>query len=128
MIRVYTYAKCSTCQKAVKFLRARGVAFTEIPIREQPPTPEELRALLAAQGGQIRRLFNTSGQDYRKLGLKDRLARMDETEALCLLSSQGMLVRRPVLIGNGKALTGFDPTAWARALDESTSKPTTPAP
>jgi len=117
MLRVYTYAKCSTCQKAVKFLRERGVIFEEIPIRERPPGRDELRTLLAAQGGQIRPLFNTSGQDYRALGLKDRLAEMNEEEALRLLSSQGMLVRRPFLIGSGKALAGFDPEIWTQALD-----------
>jgi arsenate reductase len=72
--------------------------------------------MLAAHGGQLRRLFNTSGQDYRAMGLKDRLPTMDVDQALRLLASHGNLVRRPFLIGPGIALVGFDAAAWAAAL------------
>jgi arsenate reductase len=65
VLKVYTYANCDTCRRAVKWMRAHDLAFTEHPIRETPPTPAELRAMLAAQGGELRRLFNTSGRDYR---------------------------------------------------------------
>jgi arsenate reductase len=116
MLKFYGYGPCSTCRAALKFLRERGIPFTEIPIREQPPTIEELRAMLAAHGGQLRRLFNTSGQDYRAMGLKDRLPTMDLDEALRLLASHGNLVRRPFLIGPGIALVGFDAAAWSAAL------------
>lgn len=116
MLKFYGYGPCSTCRAAQKFLRGRGIPFTEIPIREQPPSLPELRAMLAAHGGQLRRLFNTSGQDYRAMGLKDRLPAMDVDEALHLLAGHGNLVRRPFLIGPGTALVGFDAAAWTAAL------------
>jgi arsenate reductase-like glutaredoxin family protein len=72
-MKLYTYQACSTCKAAVKWLRSRGIAFDEIPIRETPPTLAELRAMLAAHSGELRPLFNTSGLDYRALGLKDKL-------------------------------------------------------
>ena len=116
MLKVYTYAKCDTCRKAVKFLRANDVTFVEIPIRETPPSPSELRAMLEARGGELRRLFNTSGQDYKALGLSAKLPAMSESEALDLLAKKGNLVKRPFAIGNGVRLVGFDETAWRAAL------------
>ena len=113
---VYTYAKCSTCRDAVKWLRARELAFTEKPIRETPPSPTELRAMLRHQGGALRRLFNTSGLDYRALGLAAKLPAMSEAEALGLLNSNGNLVKRPFVLGDKVGLVGFDETAWAKAL------------
>jgi len=86
MLRVYTYAKCDTCRRAVKFLRARDIAFIEIPIRETPPTKTELQAMLTAQNGEIRKLFNTSGGDYKALGLSSRLPALPVDEALSLLA------------------------------------------
>jgi arsenate reductase len=117
MLKVYTYAKCSTCRRATDWLRARGAAFAEHPIRETPPTLAELRRLLAAYGGQIKRLFNTSGLDYRALKLGDTLAGLGEAEALALLAGNGNLVKRPVLLGPGVARVGFNPEAWTAALD-----------
>jgi arsenate reductase len=116
MLRVHTYAKCDTCRKAVKFLRAQGIAFKEIPIRETPPTGAELRTMLAAQGGQLRKLFNTSGGDYKALGLSAKLPTLSETEALKMLASNGNLVKRPFALGDGVALVGFDEAAWRAAL------------
>lgn len=116
MLKLYTYAKCSTCRRAKAWLQARGAAFAEYPIRETPPTPAELRALLAAYGGQIKRIFNTSGLDYRALNLGPALAGMSPAEALALLAGNGNLVRRPVLLGPGLALAGFDAAAWQAAL------------
>ncbi len=117
-MKLYTYQACSTCRSAVKWLRARGISFEEIPIRETPPSLSELRAMLAAHEGQMRPLFNTSGQDYRALGLKDKLPEMSTDEALSLLAGQGNLVKRPFAIdaGRGVFLTGFQEEAWAAAL------------
>jgi arsenate reductase len=116
MLRVHTYAKCDTCRKAVKFLRAQGVAFEEIPIRETPPTRAELRTMLAAQGGQLRKLFNTSGGDYKALGLSTKLPTLSEAEALNLLAGNGNLVKRPFALDDGVALVGFDEATWCAAL------------
>jgi len=116
MLRVYTYAKCDTCRKAVKFLRAQGIAFEEIPIRETPPTRDESRTMLSAQGGQLRKLFNTSGADYKALGLSAKLPTLSQDEALDLLATNGNLVKRPFALGHGVALVGFDETTWRAAL------------
>lgn len=116
MMTIYTYQKCSNCRKAVKWLRARGIAFEERPIREVPPTVAELRAMRAARGGELRRLFNTSSQDYRDAGLKDRLDSMSEAEAFTILRGNGNLVKRPFLIGEGVAVNGFRESEWESLL------------
>lgn len=115
MVVIYTYASCDTCRRAVKWLRTRNIPFTEKPIRETPPGVAELRAMLAFQGGELRRLFNTAGTDYRALGLKDRLATLSESEALALLSTNGNLVKRPFLLSERVGLVGFDEAVWAAA-------------
>ena len=115
-LTIYTYANCDTCRRAVKWLRAHAVAFDELPIRETPPTPAELRTMLAAQGGELRRLFNTSGKDYREQKLGEKLPTMSEPAALALLAGNGNLVKRPFLLGSRVALVGFDEAAWASAL------------
>ena len=116
MLKVYTLAQCSTCRDAVKWLRARGVAFDERAIRETPPTLAELRTMLAAYAGQIRRLFNTSGLEYRAQKLSEKLPTLTETEALVILSGNGSLVKRPFLLGDGVALVGFDAAKWSAAI------------
>jgi arsenate reductase len=116
MLKVYTYAKCETCRKAVKFLRANNVAFQEVPIRETPPSPAELRAMLKACNGELRRLFNTSGQDYKALGLSAKLPAMSEADALKLLAENGNLVKRPFAVGEGVHLVGFNEAAWRESL------------
>lgn len=117
-MKLYTYQACSTCKAAVKWLRARGIAFDEIPIRETPPTLAELRSMLSAHGGELRPLFNTSGLDYRALGLKDKLPAMTKDEALKLLSETGNLVKRPFAIDTkrGIHLTGFREDEWAAVI------------
>ncbi|RYD17649.1 MAG: arsenate reductase family protein, partial [Verrucomicrobiaceae bacterium] len=85
-------------------------------IRETPPSVAELKTVLAATGGDIRKLFNTSGVDYRELGMKDKLPAMSEAEALKLLATNGNLVKRPFALGDGKALVGFKESDWAAAL------------
>jgi len=116
MLKVYTYANCDTCRRALKWLRAHRVDCEEIPIRETPPSADELRAMLAAHDGALRRLFNTSGRDYREQKLGDRLPAMSAPEAIALLRGNGNLVKRPFLIGPGVAQVGFDEAAWAGIL------------
>jgi arsenate reductase len=115
---VYTYAKCSTCRRAVDWLESRGVAFEERPIRETPPSPSELKTMLGYYDGEIRRLFNTSGQDYREQNLSARLQTLSEKEAIALLSSNGNLVKRPFLLGDGFGVVGFDETRWTELFKE----------
>jgi arsenate reductase len=116
MLKIYTYANCSTCREAVKWLRGRGLAFTEGPIRETPPTRAELERMLAATGGELRRICNTSGRDYRELGLGEKLPALGVAGTLALLEHNGNLVKRPFLLGPGVALAGFDAEAWGAAL------------
>jgi arsenate reductase (glutaredoxin) len=115
-LRVYAYEKCDTCRKAVKFLQARGVDHEVVPIRQQPPTREELRRMLGYVDGDIRRLFNTSGQDYRAMNLKDRLPSLSQDEAIELLASNGNLVKRPFALGDKHGLVGFKQEEWERVL------------
>jgi arsenate reductase (glutaredoxin) len=117
MLTIYTYQKCGTCREALKWLDARGISYQVKAIRETPPTVAELKMTLAAVGGDLRRLFNTSGIDYRELGMKDKLPEMSETEALELLATNGNLVKRPFVTGSGKALVGFKQAVWLQALD-----------
>jgi arsenate reductase len=116
MLSVYLYQKCSTCRDAVKWLDEHGVAHRSKAIRETPPSPAELKAALKLLGGDIRKLFNTSGIDYRALGLKDKLPTMSEAQCIDLLSQNGNLVKRPFVIGKGIALAGFKPEAWEETL------------
>ena len=113
---VYTLRQCSTCKDAVKWLEARGIAHEIKAIRETPPTLAELRTMLAAYKGEIRRLFNSSGIEYRALGLAQKLPQLSEAEALKLLAGNGSLVKRPFLIGKNAAVVGFDPQVWAELL------------
>ena len=115
-LTVYTYANCDTCRRAVKWLRAHGLVFDERAIRETPPRLAELRTMLAAYAGDRRRLFNTSGRDYRAPMLGEKLSAMTDGEALALLGGNGNLVKRPFLIGAGVAIVGFDEDEWAKTL------------
>jgi arsenate reductase len=116
VMKLYTLATCDTCRRAVKWLRARGVAFDERAIRETPPTAAELRAMLAAHGGDLRKLCNTAGRDYRDGKFGERLPGLAAPDALALLAGNGNLVKRPFLIGDGVALVGFDEAKWASTL------------
>jgi arsenate reductase len=117
MLKLYAYQGCSTCRNAVKWLRAHDIVFQEIAIRETPPSVTELKAMLKARG-EIAKLFNTSGMDYRALGMKDKLPTMSEADALKLLSTNGNLVKRPFAIDEktGVLLTGFKEPEWQKAL------------
>lgn len=110
------YPKCTTCQRAKKFLDGRGAVYTPRHIKEENPTADELRTWWQASGLPLKKFFNTSGMQYRELGLKDKLSAMDEEEQLALLASDGMLVKRPVLVGEGFVLTGFRQGEWEEKL------------
>ena len=110
------YPKCSTCQKAKKWLEEKGLACEVRDIKEDHPSAEELRRWWTASGLPLKRFFNTSGLQYKALGLKDKLPAMDEEEQLALLASDGMLVKRPILVGDGFVLVGFKPREWEETL------------
>jgi len=110
------YPKCSTCQKAKKWLIANNITFEERNIKENNPTIEELREWHKRSGLPLRKFFNTSGQQYKKLNLKDKLSTLGEAEQLSLLASDGMLVKRPILIGDDFILVGFKETDWKAAF------------
>lgn len=111
------YPKCTTCQKAKKWLDQRGIPYTLREIQAQNPSYEELCAWHAQSGLPLKRFFNTSGLKYKELALKDRLPQMTEEKQLHLLSTDGMLVKRPLLIGEGFVLVGFRQAEWEEALD-----------
>ncbi len=113
---VYTYKKCSTCRKAVKWLEGEGIAFSEKAIRETPPTKTELKRMLGAQEGNLKKLFNTSGGDYREMKLDPKLETMPQAEAFELLNSNGNLVKRPFALMGKTGLVGFKEDLWFAAL------------
>ncbi len=110
------YPKCTTCQKAKKWLTKRGVVFTERHIAAENPTAGELREWQQKSGLPLKRFFNTSGLKYKALALKDKLPQMSEQEQLNLLATDGMLVKRPILIGENFVLVGFRESEWEAAL------------
>ena len=110
------YTKCTTCQKAKKFLENNALPFSQRDIKTDRPTLEELKAWQKKSGLPLRRFFNTSGLQYRALELKDRLPHMSDDEQLHLLASDGMLVKRPLLITDDTVLVGFREAQWKDAL------------
>lgn len=106
------YPKCSTCKKAKKHLEDLGVQFEDRNIVEENPTAEELRTWIGRSGYPVKRFFNTSGMKYRELGLKDKLPQMSDEEKIELLSTDGMLVKRPILIDGDRILVGFREKEW----------------
>jgi len=115
---VYVYSGCSTCRDALKWLNAQKIAFVEKPIRETPPSHAELKQMLAFQNGNLRRLFNTSGLEYRALKLSEKLPVLSEAEALAFLASNGKLVKRPFVLGEKFGLVGFDVKIWSATFDQ----------
>ena len=110
------YPKCSTCQKAKQWLEDHGVSYTARHIVEENPTEQELSQWIARSGLPIKRFFNTSGLKYKALELKDKLLLMSEEEMVALLATDGMLVKRPLLIGEDTILVGFKPQEWESIL------------
>ena len=112
-MKLYQYPNCSTCRKAIKFLDQQGCDFTAINIVEQPPTKIELKAMLASYDGNIRKLFNTSGMQYRELNMKEKLPQMTSAELINLLADNGKLIKRPFLLNAAKnGIVGFNEADW----------------
>lgn len=114
-LKVYCYTKCGTCKKALKWLNEQGIGYRELAIRETPPTKAEMKLALRTVGS-LRRLLNTSSKDYRDLGLKDKLDSMSQDELFGLLRENGNLVKRPFVVGDGSAWTGFKVDEWQERL------------
>lgn len=110
------YPKCSTCQKAKKWLEEQGITYRLRDIQQENPTAEELSRWQAKSGLPLKRFFNTSGLQYRALDLKNRLPDMSREEQLALLASDGMLVKRPLLVGDDFVLVGFREADWEKTL------------
>ncbi len=110
------YPRCSTCMKAKKWLDGHGISYEERYIHEKNPTYEELADWQKRSGLPLRKFFNTSGQRYKALGLKDKLGAMSEEEILRLLASDGMLVKRPILVDETCVLVGFKEADWEQSL------------
>lgn len=110
------YPKCTTCRKAQKWLEEHGAAVQVRDIKSENPTREELQRWHKLSGLPLKRFFNTSGMKYRELELKDKLSFMSEDEQYDLLATDGMLVKRPILVGDGFVLPGFKAAEWEKAL------------
>ena len=113
---ILCYDRCTTCQKALKWLDLKGADYTVRPIREEHPNEVELKFWWKQSGLPLRRFFNTSGMLYRELGLKDRLDTMSEDEQLRLLASDGMLVKRPLLVSDKAVIPGFREKDWEAVI------------
>lgn len=113
MIKVYCYSKCSTCRKALKWLDDKGIKYESIDIKTEHPDENTLRMYYERSGLPLKKFFNTSGMQYREMGLSKKLPDMSEDEQLALLASDGMLVKRPLVVSDGFVLTGFKEEEWA---------------
>ena len=112
------YSKCTTCKKAESWLKEHNISYEDRPIKEQNPTKEELTEWYHKSGLPLKRFFNTSGNLYKELKLKDKLPEMSEEEQLELLATDGMLVKRPILVGENVILTGFKEQEWQEKLQK----------
>ena len=110
------YPKCTTCQKAKAWLEERGISYDLRDIKQNNPTVEELTAWYQKSGLPLKKFFNTSGLLYKSMKLRDKLPKMSEAEMLSLLATDGMLVKRPLLVGDDFVLVGFKETEWAEHL------------
>lgn len=116
MIKFYGYAKCSTVKKAKKWLNENNIPFEDIEITENPPTKLELEKLYKRSGYELKKFFNTSGVKYRELGLKDIIKTESEDKLLEILSSDGMLIKRPLVYDDKNILLGFKEEEWKNSL------------
>lgn len=116
MITVYHYPACSTCKKAIKWLQAYNIEHQLVDIVEKPPSKKALGAVLKEAGLSVRKLFNTSGQLYREGSYKEKLETMSESEALGELAAHGKLIKRPIVVGDGVHLVGFNEAAYEKAF------------
>ena len=115
-MKVYCYIRCSTCKNALKWLDDKGIKYELIDIKENHPSEEELRKYHAMSGLPLKRFWNTSGIPYREMGLSKKLKEMSEDEQFALLATDGMLVKRPLVVGTGLLLAGFREREWADQL------------
>lgn len=111
-LKIYCYNKCGTCRKALKYLDEKNIDYTLIPIRETPPTKTELKKMVKFMGGEIKKLFNTSGQDYKSMNLKQSLPTMTDAEKIELLATNGNLVKRPFALSANSGIVGFKEADW----------------
>lgn len=112
-MKLYHYPKCSTCRKAIKFLNDKRIEFTALDITEQPPKKVELKAMLSSYDGDVKRLFNTSGMQYRELNMKEKLPKMSSQQAIDLLAGNGKLIKRPFLLNaEREGIVGFKEIEW----------------
>lgn len=118
MLKFICYPRCTTCQKAQKWLDGKGISYELRNIKEETPTFDELKEWYKESGLPLKKFFNTSGLLYKSMELKDKLPTMSDEEQLRLLATDGMLVKRPLLIGEGFVLTGFREKEWAERLGE----------
>lgn len=112
------YDRCSTCKKAEDFLKAHNVSFEKCPIKEQNPSAKEIHEMKERSGLPLKRFFNTSGQLYKSMELKDKLPNMSEEEQEALLATDGMLVKRPIFLYGDKVLVGFKEKEWLEVLEK----------
>lgn len=115
-MKIYCYSKCSTCKKALAWLDERGIKYELLDIKEQHPTEEELRRFHGKSGLPLKKFFNTSGMIYREMELSKKLPTMSEDEQYALLATDGMLVKRPLVVGDDFVLTGFREKEWKEKL------------
>jgi Spx/MgsR family transcriptional regulator len=119
-LRVFAYSKCSTCREALRFLKTHELEYSVHDITESPPSKADLSKALRSLGGELKKLFNTSGQQYRELGISEKLKAMPEAQALQLLAGNGRLIKRPLVIwedkGQSRVLVGFKNAEWKDAL------------
>lgn len=117
-MEVYCYSKCTTCKKALKWMDEQGISYQLKDIKEEHPDKENLIRWYEMSGFPLKRFFNTSGIQYRELGLKDKLKEMSEEEQLSLLATDGMLVKRPLVVGKDFVLLGFKEEEWKERLTD----------
>ncbi|GGJ77345.1 arsenate reductase [Anoxybacillus voinovskiensis] len=122
MVTFYWYPKCGTCRKAKKWLDERGIQANVVHIVEEPPSKELLATLYAKSGLPLKKFFNTSGQKYRELGLKERIAAASDDELLDLLASDGMLVKRPLLTDGTNVVVGFDEQQYEKFFGQANGR------
>ena len=115
-VKIYQYKKCSTCVKALKFLNAKKVNYESVDITEKAPLKKELKEMLNFYDGEIKKLFNTSGVQYRELKIKDKIKEMTAKEAIDLLSGNGRLVKRPFILTGSNGLVGFKEDEWKKVF------------
>lgn len=116
LVKFIHYPNCSTCKKAKQWLMEHNISFTEQNIKENPPTLEELKHYSTLTDKPLNKFFNTSGLKYKELNLKDKMPTLSDEEKLELLSSDGMLIKRPLLVGDDFILIGFRPQEWEQTL------------